>query len=198
MSIVKSCLQVQPGVASTALVSVHPTSPLSEQGSGRRPSPATDMARHTYSDVAASRPSSPVRNSDEEAQSPQPSSHNVGQGKRQSDFVSHIPVSTSVVHNEDKSISSEPSDSKHDNPHGWTMVQRKCHSKKSGTSKERSSHCDVSAAVDSVIAEAEKSLTTAQKEIITLRQKKVDMNPPEESEPCEEGHSGPKGKGIDP
>jgi len=77
-------------------------------------------------------------------------------------------------------------------------VQRKRRAKKYGTSKERSSRRDVSAAVDSVIVEAEKSLTTAQKEIIALRQKKVNLNPPEESVPREEGHSGSKGKGIDP
>jgi hypothetical protein len=45
-------------------------------------------------------------------------------------------------------------------------------------------------AVDSAIVEAEKSLTAAQKEIITLRQKKVNVNPPD--------NSGSKGKGIDP
>jgi hypothetical protein len=199
MSTVKSRLRVRPGAAPAALVSVRPTSPLSEQGSGRRSSPAPDAARRSYSDVAASRPPSPVGNSDEEARSPQPPSHNVGQGKRQSDFFSRIPIATSVVRNEDKSISSEPSGSEHDeNPHEWSTVQRKRRGKKFGTSQERASRRDESAVVDSVIAEAEKSLTTAQKEIITLRQKKLNMNPPEESAPREEGHSGPKGKGIDP
>ena len=89
MSTVKSRLRVRPGAAPAALVLVRPTSPLSEQGSGRRSSPAPDAARRSYSDVAASRPPSPVGNSDEEARSPQPPSHNVGQGKRQSDFFSH-------------------------------------------------------------------------------------------------------------
>jgi len=56
----------------------------------------------------------------------------------------------------------------------------------------------MSATVDSVIVEAEKSLTTAQKEIIALRQKKVNITPPDELVPREEGHSGSKGKGIDP
>jgi len=93
----------------------------------------------------------------------------------------------------------ESSDSEHDeNTHEWTMVQHKRHGKKYGTSKERSSCRDVSAAIDPVIIEAEKSLTTAQKKTIALWQKKVNLNPIEESVPHEEGHSGPEGKGIDP
>ena len=40
--------------------------------SGRRSSPAPDAARRSCSDVAASRPPSPVGNSDEETRSPQP------------------------------------------------------------------------------------------------------------------------------
>jgi len=77
-------------------------------------------------------------------------------------------------------------------------VQHKRSSKKHRTSKERSHRRDVSNTVDSVIAEAERSLTAAQKKIIELRQKKVNINPPEESGPREEGPSGLKGKGIDP
>ena len=161
-----------------------------------------DAARRTYSDVATLRPPSPVGNSEEEALSPQPPNQNAGQGRRPSDCVSRIPVTTSVVHNGDKSIPRFPlesSDSEHDeNTHEWTTVQRKRHGKKYGTSKERSSHRDVSAAVDLVIIEAEKSLTTAQKKMIALRQKKVNLNPIEELVPHEEGHSGPEGKGIDP
>ena len=55
----------------------------------------------------------------------------------------------------------------------------------------------MSAAIDSVILEAEKSLTTAQKEIIALRQKKVNITSPDKSVPHEGGHSGSKGEGID-
>jgi len=68
-------------------------------------------------------------------------------------------------------------------------VQRKRRGKKYGSSKvkERSSRRDVSAAVDSVIIEAEKSLTASQKEMTALWQKKVNLNPPEESVPHEEG-----------
>jgi hypothetical protein len=77
-------------------------------------------------------------------------------------------------------------------------VQRKHRGKKSGIPKERNGQRDVSAAVDSVLVEAEKSLTKAQKEMISLRHKKVNVSPPEQSEPREEGHSGSKGKGIDP
>ena len=118
---------------------------------------------------------------------------------REKGRVTFLVMATSVVRNEDKSISSEPSGSEHDeNPHEWTTVQRKRRGKKFGTSQERASRRDESAVVDSVIAEAEKSLTTAQKEMITLRQKKVNMNPPEQSAPREEGPSGLKGKGVDP
>ena len=68
-------------------------------------------------------------------------------------------------------------------------MQRKRRGKKYGSSKvkERSSRRDVSAAVDSVIIEAEKSLTASQKEMTALWQKKVNLNPPEESVPHEEG-----------
>ena len=199
MSTVKSCLQVWPGAAPTALVLVRPTSPLLEQGSGRHTSPVLDAARRTYSDIAASRPTSPVGNSEEEARSPQPPSHNVGQGKRQSNFISRIPIASPVVNNKDNADNLEPSNSENnENTNEWTMVQRKHYSKKHVTSKERLGHCDASAAVDSVIVEAEKSLTTAQKKIIALRQKKVNITSPDKSVPHEGGHSGSKGKGIDP
>jgi len=56
---------------------------------------------------------------------------------------------------------------------------------------------DVTADVDSVLVEAEKSLTNAQKRI-ALRHKKVHVNPPEDVEPREKGPSGSKGKGTDP
>jgi len=69
----------------------------------------------------------------------------------------------------------------------WTTVQRKRRGKKYGSSKERSSRRDVSAAVNSFIIEAEKSVTTSQKEMTALWQKKVNLNPPEESVPHEEG-----------
>ena len=95
---------MRPGAAPAALVSVRPTLPLLDQESGRRSSPVPDAARRTYSDVTASRPPSPVGNSEEEALSPQPPNQNAGQGRRPSDFVSRIPVTTSVVHNGDKSI----------------------------------------------------------------------------------------------
>ena len=168
MSSVRTRLRVRPGVAPAPLVSVHPTSPLSEQGSRRRTSPA-------------------------------PPSHNVGQGIRQSDFISRIPIASPVVSNKDNANNSESSDSENDkNTNEWTTVQRKRSGKKYGTSKERASRRDVSAAVDSVIVEAEKSLTTAQKEIIALRQKKVNITSPDKPVPHEGGHSGSKGKGIDP
>jgi len=89
-------------------VSVRLTLPISEQGSGRRSSPAPDAARRSYSDVAASRPPSPVGNSDEEARSPQPPSHNVGQGNRQSGFISRIPIASPVISNKDNANNSEP------------------------------------------------------------------------------------------
>jgi len=147
MSSVRTRLRVRPRVAPAPLVSVRPTSPISEQGSGRRTSPAPDAARRSYSDVAASRPPSPVGNSDEEARSPQPPSHNVGQGKRQSDFISRIPIASPVVRNQDDAHNSEPNDSENDeNTNEWTTVQRKRSGKKYGTSKERSSRRDVSAA----------------------------------------------------
>jgi hypothetical protein len=191
MSSVRTRLRVRPGVAPAPLVSVRPTSPLSEQGSARRTSPAPDAARRSYSDVAASRPPSPVGNSDEEARSPQPPSHMVGQGIRQSDFISSRTVARPVIVNKDNAKILESSDSENnENPNEWTTVQRKRSGKKHGTSKERSSRRDVPAAVDSAIVEAEKALTAAQKEIITLRQKKVNINPPD--------NSGSKGKGIDP
>jgi hypothetical protein len=198
MSTVKSRLRVWPGAAPAPLVSVRPTSPLSDKGSERRSSFAPDAARRSYSDAVASRPASPVVNSGDEVPLP-PLSQNAGKGNNQSE-VSRIPtVVTPVVHDEENATLSEPSGSDHDdNPNEWTTVQRKHRSKKHRTSKERFGHRDVSAAVDSVIVEAEKSLTTAQKEIIALRQKKVNVNPPDELVPREEGHSGSKGKGIDP
>jgi len=198
MSSVKSRLRVRPGAASAPLVTVRPTSPLSDKGSERRSSFAPDAARRSYSDVAASRPASPVVNSEDEVPLP-PLSQNAGKGNNQSE-VNRIPtVVTPVVHDEENATSSEPSGSDYDdNPNEWTTVQRKHRSKKHRTSKERFGHHDVSAAVDSVIVEAEKSLTTAQKEIIALRQKKVNVTLPDELVPREEGHSGSKGKGIDP
>src|SRR5258708_4531767 len=119
MSSVKSRLRVRPGAAPATLVSVRPTSPLSDQGSERRSSFAPDAARRTYSDVAASRPPSPVVNSGDEVPLP-PLNQNVGEGNNQS-VVSRIPtVATSVVHDEDNATSSEPSGSDNDeNPHEW-------------------------------------------------------------------------------
>jgi len=140
MSSIRTRLRVRPGVAPTPLVSVRPTSPLSEQGSGRHTSSAPDAARRTYSDLAALRPPSPVGNSEEEAPSPQPPSHNVGQGIRQSDFISRIRIASPVVSNKDNANNSESSDSENDkNTNEWTTMQRKRSGKKYGASKERAS-----------------------------------------------------------
>ena len=115
MSIVKTRLRVRPGAApAPSLVSVHPSLPLfSEHGSKRGTGPAPDVARRTYSDVATSRPPSPVVNSEEEVA--QPPNQKIGQGTRPGDSV-RIPVVDSNVDNEDKSTtSSESSDSDQDN-----------------------------------------------------------------------------------
>ena len=197
MSTVKTRLRVRPGAAPAPLLaSVRPNSPLfSENGSERGASPAPDATRRTYSDVVASRPPSPVVNSEEEVTPPP--NQNAGQGSRPGDSI-RIPVVTSNKNKDVDTTSSESSDSdQHKDPHEWTTVQRKRCGMKRGTSKERSSRKDVPAAVDSALVEAEKSLTQAQKQKIALRQKKLNLNPPGELAPCE-GPSGSKGKGIDP
>ena len=80
-----------------------------------------------------------------------PPSHNVGQGNRQSGFISHIPTASPVISNKDNANNSEPSGSENnENTNEWTTVQRKRSGKKYGTSKERSSRRDVSAAINSV------------------------------------------------
>jgi hypothetical protein len=148
-----------------------------------------------YSDVAASRPPSPAGSSEKEVALPP--NQSAGAGNRPSDFV-RKPIFTSVMYNEGNYTPSESSDSDIDkNTLEWTTVQRKRRGSKHCTSKERLSprDKDVSADVDPVLAEAEKSLTNAQKEKIALRQKKV--NPPE-LEPYDEGPSGSKGKNVDP
>src|SRR6266567_4481551 len=162
MSTVKTRLRVRPGAApAPSLVSVCPSSPLfSEHSSERGTGPAPDVARRTYSDVAASRPPSPVVNSEEEVA--QPPNQSAGAGNRLSDSI-RIPVATSNVNEDINATSPESSDSERNkNPPEWTTVQRKRRGMKCGTLKERSSCMDVPAAVDFTLVEAEKSLTQAE------------------------------------
>src|SRR6267378_3259111 len=200
MATVKSRLRVRPGATpAIPLVSARPASPLfSERGFEGPNSPAPNVAKRMYSDVAALRPPSPAGSSEKEVALPP--NQSAGAGNRPSDFVRKH-VITPVMYNEGNYTPSESSDSDHDqNTREWTTVQRKRRGNKHSTSKERFStrDKDVSVDVDPVLAEAEKSLTNAQKEKIALRHQKVTVNPLEGLESHEEGPSGPKGKGVDP
>jgi len=146
MSTVKSRLRVRPAAApATTLASVRPNSPLfSDPGSERRAGTAPDAARRTYSDVAASRPPSPVVNSEEEVAPPP--NQKAGEGNMRNDSIRNPVYTFSGNYNEDNNITrSSESDSEQDNdPREWTTVQRKRRGKKNGTSKERSGRKDVS------------------------------------------------------
>ena len=132
----------------------------------RHTSLVPDAARRSYSDVAASRPPSPVVNS-EETPLPFPN-QNIGKGERQSEYI-RIPTATSVVHRTILLRQSPVVQSlvclNQMRTHKGVQRKCQCRGKKSGTSKERSGHRDMSAAIDSVV-EAEKSLTVIQKEMI--------------------------------
>ena len=133
----------------------------------RHTSLVPDAARRSYSDVAASRPPSPVVNS-EETPLPFPN-QNIGKGERQSEYI-RIPTATSVVHRTILLRQSPVVQSlvclNQMRTHKGVQRKCQCRGKKSGTSKERSGHRDMSAAINSVVVEAEKSLTVIQKEMI--------------------------------
>ena len=199
--------QVQPGTALSATPQAHAL----DNG-------LTEGVTRSYSDVVASRPSSPVSTTVEEA--PSGLAEALARPARVEEIVNKAEVvskhntnnivqTDSENHESDTSSLSEVSEAD-ENKNLWTTVVHRCSrsldslKKNTKTTKKvkvvQNRVNELTTEQDTVVNQAEEQLTIAQKEQLSCRYEKVQSYamPRERSESRGEGPSTSKGKGADP